>query len=285
MEEIDDYHVKRDTLILVCAGHLEHFLRCPVAQLRLPQTQIPVRKLGRAACNIRVVFYDIRGRIANSDPVIDLLRGLRDPFGPVHTECRASDSRIVPEKTVAETRHGERHAYLGVSLRELKDTALHICAGLLVLAHSEDLLTVVRLESHSDPVVASLVRLVLPRDLLEASALLGDRAVIESVVFLEDLLIIAVESKYSDSVDMGSQSAVADTGFGRADAPAVLSGTGAVYLLGLAVCYLGLSFVRGHLFGQSPVLPRELGISGGPHPKCVLPPGLDHYCLSAFSRL
>ena len=146
VEEVGRDHGQRQTSTRVFPRDGKQFLLRLVPQLRLPEPRRPLRHQWDRAGRQRIRLDDVRGSVARGDPVVELPGDVHVPFGDVLRERHPTDRRVVPEEAIAEARNGEGDARLRVALGELERAALEIEELVLVLAHAEDLLALVRLE-------------------------------------------------------------------------------------------------------------------------------------------
>ncbi len=155
VEEVADDHVERQSPAPVLAGHLEQLLGVPIAQLALPEAESVLRHRRRAARRRGVRAHDLCGRVAGGDPVVELAGRRGVPLRPVPRERRPADARVVPEEPVPRAGQHERHARLGVAVRQLERAALEVEQVLLVPTHPEQLLAGVGHEGRRHGVVAA----------------------------------------------------------------------------------------------------------------------------------
>ena len=156
VEEVADDHVERQSPAPVLAGHLEQLLRrsnsaACTARSRSPYSGIIGGRPGRRG----VRAHDLCGRVAGGDPVVQLAGRRGVPLRPVPPERRPADARVVPEEPVPRAGQHERHARLGVAVRQLERAALEVEQVLLVLTHPEQLLAGVGHEGRRHGVVAA----------------------------------------------------------------------------------------------------------------------------------
>ena len=201
VEEINHDAVNLDALRLVPARYLQDLILRAVAEFALPQTHQIFRKMRRSSTHARVRRQNFLRRVRHGDPIVHLLRRARVPLRDVLAERHAADRGVVPEHAVAERRHHERNADLGVALRELERAPLQIEVRLLVLPHAVDLLAVVALEKHLKFIFTAAGN-TLPLAVydFQAAALTGERAAVAAVVLAQDQLVIPVERQYTRKI-------------------------------------------------------------------------------------
>ncbi len=146
VEEIRYDHIHGDASLLVASRHLKKLLLRLIAKLALPESEAVFRHHRDLARDIRVCLLNLCRSISRRDPVVELFGGLRHPLGNIFAECNLPDRRVVPQHAIAFARHKERNTRLGIPLGKFHDASLQVKERLLILAHSEQLLAVIRLE-------------------------------------------------------------------------------------------------------------------------------------------
>ena len=79
----------------------------------------------------------------------------------------------MPQKAIAAAGQHERHADLGVALRQFQHRALQIEHGLLILTHAVKTLVRLGLESHGQLVIAAAYGLKLARGYAHVAGVVG----------------------------------------------------------------------------------------------------------------
>ena len=113
-----------------------------VTKFTLPVSQTIFRHHGRAAGCHGILRNDLCRGIPCSDKVIQLLGTVGHPLGLVGTKGYCTDSRVIPEKSVASAGNIEGNTCLAVSMRQLQYGTLFIHMGFLILSHTKNLLII-----------------------------------------------------------------------------------------------------------------------------------------------
>jgi len=124
VEEINHDLVNMNAFLLVLTSNAKNLILCAVTKLALPKSHTVFWELRCASCYSCIIFQNLLWSVSNCKPIIHLLGGTCSPFSIVLSECNLSDSRIVPQHTIAEIGYSKRNTYLGISLGKLKGTSL-----------------------------------------------------------------------------------------------------------------------------------------------------------------
>ena len=153
VEIIGNDHIDRQTSSLVFPRHFQYLFLCLITQLTLPEPHTILRHHRYLARSVRIGFLYLGRRIARRDPVVHLFCRFRHPFRHILTKCGMSDGRIVPQHAISPVREDERHAGLGIPVGQFDHAALQIQKRLLILSHTVQLLTVIRLKTNGQPIM------------------------------------------------------------------------------------------------------------------------------------
>ena len=117
MEEVDDDQIDRNALLPEGTRHVQQFLLIPVTQFALPETETPFGHDRSMPGGVGILVFNLRIG-ADSDPIVDLVRDSRLPFGAVIAEGHGTDRRIVPQESVPFAGNHKRDGHLGVAMRQ-----------------------------------------------------------------------------------------------------------------------------------------------------------------------
>ena len=210
VEEVDDNHIDRKALFLVFPCNRQNLLLRAVAKLALPQSHEIFRKHGRTSGYRRIFFQDFLRRISCRNPVIHLPGCRCLPLCIVLSKGDTTNCRIIPEEPIAHGRNFKRYCNLRVSLLQTQNTALQIQIGLLILAHSVNLLLINALKANIQREISAWDSLPLTAPDFKAAALLPEGAVIEAEIFAKELLPILIKGNDAGKIDRGRDPSVGD---------------------------------------------------------------------------
>ena len=101
VEEVDYDLVNMDAFFLVLTCNAKNLILCAVTKLALPKSHAVLRKHRCASCYGCIIFQNLLWAVSNCKPIIHLFGGTCNPFSIVLSECNLSDSRIIPQHTIA----------------------------------------------------------------------------------------------------------------------------------------------------------------------------------------